>query len=225
MNCGFGEALNELLNNKCERCGLRVKYNGEKWCKRCQEVFGRLRGRSAKKLAYLFSEAVGDAYINADMDKIDHEYRTVIEALKEDDDLFIWGGVGSGKTYAAAAMIKKYLCDGYTVQRINFDSFCCEVRSTFSKASTTTERDLVQKMVEVDKLFIDDLGLRSHEETSFAYTTLYTIFDGRQCKGLPTYITTNKSVIELGKSFDARIASRLSTAIKINMNGPDRRKV
>jgi DNA replication protein DnaC len=40
---------------------------------------------------------------------------------------------------------------------------------------------------------------------------------------LPTFISSNKNIEQLGQSFDARVASRLRTAVVIEMTGQDRR--
>jgi DNA replication protein DnaC len=92
-----------------------------------------------------------------------------------------------------------------------------------SPASKKTEWDLIEPLKDVDKLFIDDLGLRSKQETDFAYVTFFSILNKRQERRLPTFVTSNKSIEQLGLSFDARVASRLQTALIIEMTGQDRR--
>ena len=236
----LSQSLASLVSDKCEKCGIRVKQVGRlitnhatlekeretsKYCTRCLEVLKRVETRSAMLILKLLRDLVEDKYMVAELSHIPEEYRKVIMNLAPDDDLFLYGGVGIGKTYAMAALIKDYLCKGFDVERINFDNFCCRVRSTFNKTSKITENDLITKMTDVDKLFIDDLGLRREEETSFVYATLYSIFNKRQERGLPTLITTNKNIAELASSFDIRIASRLASAISIEMIGDDRRKL
>ena len=135
----------------------------------------------------------------------------------------MFGSVGIGKTYAMAALLRHYVNGGYECGRINFDDFCVQVRSTMSSASKQTEWQLIEPLKQIDKLFIDDLGLRGGQETNFVYVTLFSILNGRQERMLPTFISTNKTIEQLGQSFDARIASRLRTALVIEMTGKDRR--
>ena len=237
----LSQSLASLVSDKCEKCGIRVKQVGRmemnyktckkerpvsKYCTRCIRILrnAKVLEDYPERILFLLRGLVEDKYIGAELSHIPEEYRKPIIDLAPDDDLFLWGGVGIGKTYAMAALIKDYLCNGFDVERINFDNFCCRVRSTFNKTSKITENDLITKMTDVDKLFIDDLGLRSEQETNFAYATLYSIFNKRQERGLPTLITTNKSIDDLASSFDIRIASRLASAVSIEMIGDDRRK-
>jgi DNA replication protein DnaC len=144
--------------------------------------------------------------------------------LKHDQDVFIYGPVGTGKTYTMAALLRYYVYEGFDCERINFDDFCVQIRATMSPEAKKTELDMIKPLKEIDKLFIDDLGLRGKQESDFAYVKLYTLLNKRQENMLPTYICSNKSIDQLGQSFDARIASRLSTALAIYLDGPDRRK-
>jgi len=161
-------------------------------------------------------------YVEADIEKIQQPYRQqLIDSGNQ--DVFIWGDVGVGKTYAMAALAKHYLCDGYECKWLNFDTFCSRVRSTWNNNSRITEYELIEQIAAVDKIFIDDIGLRSKQETDFAYVTFYSIINKRQGRKLQTIISTNKNIDQLAGAFDYRIASRLSTAINIHIDGSDRR--
>ena len=138
--------------------------------------------------------------------------------------MFIYGPVGTGKTFLMAAMIRHYIYQGYQCERIKFDDFCVLVRSTMNPASEETEWAMIQPLRQVDKLFIDDLGLRTTPETQFTYNTFYTILDKRQECMLPTIICSNKTIEQLSQNFDARIASRLKLALQLELKGEDRRE-
>ncbi|MFC1739612.1 DnaA ATPase domain-containing protein, partial [Planctomycetota bacterium] len=116
-----------------------------------------------------------------------------------------------------------HICEGYNCKRINFDDFCCKLRSTMSPGSKTTEWEIIEPYKEIDKLFIDDLGLRSKQETDYSYVTLYSVLNKRQERRLPTFISSNKTIEQLRVAFDDRIASRLSQAVQIELIGNDRR--
>ena len=237
----LSDSLNHLSDNRCEKCGVRVKsyeiqtmfkdglQAGTRkkeagWCDRCIDVYRRKRDMSVKKKETLICEQVGPLYINSKLEDLDKIRAKKLKALKFGQDVFIHGSVGTGKTYAMAALLRHYVYEGYACRRINFDDFCIELRSTMSPGATETEWSVIKPLKSADKLFIDDLGLRSKQESDFAYVTLYSILNKRQEFMLPTFLTSNKTIDQIGQQFDARIASRLRTAEIIEMNGKDRRK-
>ena len=194
------------------------------WCKRCIDVWGRLQALKEERAEQLILNLVGSLYLDAELLDLEEETGQKLLSLEAGRDVFMFGPVGTGKTYAMAALIRHYIYEGFEVERINFDDFCVQVRSTMSPASKKTEWDLIEPLKDLDKLFIDDLGIRAKQETDFSYVTLYSILNKRQERQLPTFLSSNKTVAQLGQSFDARIASRLSAALIIEMTGEDRRR-
>jgi len=219
------EAIRNIISDKCETCGIRPKAvvdgKARKGCTRCMELYHRPMTMNKSSTANTLIENLGFAYVDAEIDHIDAKYKDAM--LNAKSDIYLYGPVGVGKTYAMAALFKHKVFSGNKCQRINFDEFCCRVRSTMNHNSKKTEYELVSELIGLDCLFIDDIGLRSKQETDFAYVTFYTILNKRQESSLPTYITTNKSIKQLASGFDSRIASRLNTATIIEMNGQDRR--
>ena len=215
------------LSGRCERCGYGLKHRDKTglraWCRRCIDVWERRQGLTDDKAERLILKQVGSLYLDAKLDDLDAEVREKLLALESGQDVFMFGPVGTGKTYAMATLIRHYVYEGYQVERINFDDFCTQLRSTMSPASKITEWGLIKPLKEVDRLFIDDLGLRGKQESDFSYVTLYSVLNKRQERRLPTFICSNKSVEQLGQSFDSRIASRLSAAVSIEVTGINRR--
>lgn len=215
-------------SGRCERCGYGLKHRDNTglrdWCKRCIDVWQRRQIMTNAVAERRILKLVGSLYLEAKLDDLDEQVREKLLALETGRDVFMFGPVGTGKTHAMAALIRHYIYEGFQVERINFDDFCVQVRSTMSPVSKKTEWDLIKPLKDVDKLFIDDLGLRGKQETDFSYVTLYSILNKRQERRLPTFICSNKSIERLGQSFDARIASRLSTAVIIKIAGSDRRR-
>lgn len=220
------QIMKYLSAEKCEHCKLRIKdRKSERYCVRCLDKLHRRNSRQASpaKMAKELSALVEDRYLQATIDQIEQPYRDMLTCAG-DKDVFMWGSVGVGKTYAMAALIREYLIEGFDCKRINFDDFCRSVRATMNKGAKQTEDELIHDLLEVDKLFIDDLGLRSQQESDFVFLTFYSILNGRQERMLPTLVTSNKNIKQLKKVFDSRIESRLGMAVNINMTGTDRRK-
>lgn len=221
--------LTNPISGRCENCGYGFKHreNGEsrKWCRRCINVYYRKQNLKPERAEKIITEAVGARYIDSTLESIDSGIADKLLALEPGQDVFMFGPVGVGKTYAMAALLRHYVYEGFECKRINFDDFCVQVRSTMGAASKQTEYELIEPLKQIDKLFVDDLGLRSGQETNFVYVTLFSILNKRQERMLPTFITTNKSVEQLGQSFDSRIVSRLQTALIIEMTGQDKRRL
>ncbi len=216
--------------NRCIVCKVRVKAkdpNGGffKCCKRCLDVWIRMKELTPQRAEKIITETVGERFVEAKMEDIELPLREKLLSLESGRDVFLFGPTGVGKTHAMAALLRNYVYHGFECKRINFDDFCVRLRSAFSPAARQTEYEIIEPLKIVDKLFIDDLGLRSDLETNHKYDTLFSLLNNRQERMLPTFITTNKTIEQLGLSFDARITSRLRTALVYEMKGDDKRKV
>jgi DNA replication protein DnaC len=196
-------------------------YRTLKLCSYCSGIAQRKAGLKPQYILKKYIEVVGEAYIDADLVGVE----IADKLLAAPGDIFLWGNVGVGKTWAMAALVKHFLCEGFNCKKINLDAFCREIRATMNSQGGKTEDDLIKGLVEVDKLVIDDIGLRSKIETDFVYGILYSILDKRQERKLSTYLSSNKTTADLASTFDMRIESRLSTTTMIEMIGPDRRKL
>lgn len=218
------EPLAKVISvSRCENCKVRYRHADKKWCKQCIDRYYRKQKLTPEAVDKVTLGLVEPLYANATLDDIESTIREKLLNREPEQDLFLYGLPGRGKTYIMAALIRHYISQGYECKRICFDDFCCQVRSTMSPASKQTEWDMVKPLIEIDMLFIDDLGLRSKQETDFAYVTLYSILNKRQERLLPTFISTNKDLDRLRVSFDERIVSRLHTALQIELTGKDRR--
>jgi len=223
------EALSRLSDNRCEICGFGLRHRDStglrKWCERCIVVYNRREKLQPDKAEKIIIKLVEPLYYEATIETLGQDIQDKLSELQPGQDVFMHGPVGTGKTHTAAALIRKYVFEGYQCERVNFDDFCVKVRSTMGPSAKQTEWDMIEPLKQVDKLFIDDLGIRSKRETDFAYVTFYSLLNKRQERMLPTFISSNKTIDQLAKSFDARVASRLQTALVIEMNGEDRRTI
>lgn len=157
------------------------------------------------------------------------DLKPAVAACFRDDittGVFLWGPTGSGKSYAMSAAARKYIVAGFRVRRIGYELLCLKLRDTFKAKSIETEWEVIQPLINSDMLFLEDVGATrrvGNEETDFSTRTLQVLLDTRleYCK--PTFITSNKSLENLAKSFDERIGSRLKLFEIGKMDGEDRR--
>jgi DNA replication protein DnaC len=144
-----------------------------------------------------------------------------------DNGVLLWGSTGAGKTYAMAALAKKYIKDGFKVLRAHYEMLCLQIRDTYNPKASQTEWGIIEPLLNCDKLFIEDVGV-SHrigkQESDHSTRTLQVLIDIRLERCRPTFITTNKSVENLAKSFDERIGDRLRLFHVFQMTARSKRK-
>ncbi|OUO88163.1 ATP-binding protein [Gordonibacter urolithinfaciens] len=126
--------------------------------------------------------------------------------------LYIYGSVGRGKSYSAAALANAFVDAGY--------------RTVFTTASAMLET----RYAACDVLVLDDLGKEDAKEWSS--NMMFLVINARYENMRPTIFTSNYSPQALSKRLGRKgetetaeaIASRLSeTTIPIHLTGPDMR--
>ena len=135
--------------------------------------------------------------------------KTFVKSVAEGqaDGLIITGLTGRGKTYLACCIANELL-------RKNINTLFCvvpdlldQIKDTYNKGSEYSEMDLIDTAKEVAVLILDDLG--AHQYTEWARSKLFTILNYRINHNLPTVITTNLSVEDVGEAIGDRAASRI----------------
>ena len=141
-------------------------------------------------------------------------------------DLLLTGNAGSGKTHLAVAIFREWVKTQKVTTNnalfITVTDLLLEIREVFSDKTDKTEAEIVNKYAREQYLILDDLGAEKTSEWSI--TTLYTIIDQRYRQELPTIVTTNLTIDQIGSQISERIASRLSSGKVIKINAPDYRK-
>jgi len=203
-----------LKNQLCDNCGKRPKAKTKNWCGRCIGIYRR---KQANKVS--FDDIPAD-YLAASFG--DFDLPEIITDLNNDKNLYFYGNVGTGKTrmiYACLKYARSVLF--YNAEVVEFTRLCSLIRKGFNSEGQT-EWDIIQRYSKLDLLFLDDLGLSSNI-SDFAYLTLYQIIDRRISNLLPTIISSNKTIEQIGLDFDMRIASRLQIFKTIEFKGEDKR--
>lgn len=216
----------------CESCGVRKKHFDRRWCRPCILSWQRKSEENARQLGCIIDhcrldDVIPERYRDATIEQIPKAIRKTFEELPEDKGLYFWGSPGIGKTYSLCAITRKLFFDGWDVARVTYEMLALKIRGTYREGSTITELDVIKPMIEVDKLILEDVGTTisiGQQESNFSLRTFLIILDQRLENCRATYVSSNKSIEELGKSFDQRIASRLQQACEIiQLKGQDKR--
>lgn len=215
--------------SKCENCGKRPRWHETekqlKWCVVCVREFRLWNDRD--ELWKEIDKYVPETYTEASFNDFTGDLPEIAYGLGEDKGFLLWGGCGSGKTHALMAMAKLSIATGWLIEIVEYEELCSRIRSTYQTKAKETEKDIIDSLVKVNRLFIDDIGtMVSGEkvETDFSRRVFCTILNQRLNHCRPTYITTNKPVESLTKTFGQRVGSRLQAACEIiQLTGKDRR--
>ena len=135
--------------------------------------------------------------------------------------IYISGPTGVGKTHLVKCMAKELIERGKFVKIVT----AFAMNQDFKEFSRKHDDELLNKYLECEILFIDDLGTEPlYKNVTVEY--LYLIINERKMKKLPTIITSNLDLSDLMDRYDERISSRIidrQTSITIYMDGQDRR--
>jgi DNA replication protein DnaC len=208
-----GEELKALLNEK--------KNNPEKFL---QEI-----GVYRRHLACSFDTYKGG-------EKIKEVCR---EFIDDPLNLVLSGGVGSGKTHLAVAILRELIREGEAGQKklgyvkknvwhyvgntalfASAPEILAEIRATYG-SKEENEQEIIAKYANVGYLVLDDLG--AEKSTEWSISTLYLIIDRRYRNEYPTIVTTNLTMDEIGQHISRRIASRLASGKVVTIKAPDYR--
>ena len=110
--------------------------------------------------------------------------------------LLLWGGVGVGKSYAAACICNAVLDRGESAAMTSFGRILA--------AGFDQRADFLERVHRYGLLVLDDLG--AERDTEFAEETVFSVIDERYRAKKPLIITTNLSLEQL-KSAE-RLAQR-----------------
>lgn len=135
--------------------------------------------------------------------------------------LLLFGGVGTGKTFAAACVANALISKGIPCMVTNFSRL---INTMFGM--NDGRQEYIDGLNQYDLLVIDDLA--AERDTEFVQETVMNIIDSRYRSGLPIIVTTNLTAQQLKNPEDIRkqrMFSRLmEMCIIVEADGDDRRK-
>lgn len=142
--------------------------------------------------------------------------------------LYLYGGVGAGKSHAAAALLKRAYMQRFkqglypSVQWMNVPMAMLELLKSFGSANKRQSEEWDQAQI-ADLLVIDDIGMEQPKE--WMRIRIYALLEYRMHSRLTTIVTSNLDLAELGDRIQSQqIASRLSQMCdQVSFNTKDRR--
>jgi DNA replication protein DnaC len=139
--------------------------------------------------------------------------------------LYIWGGVGTGKTHLIYALSQINIDDwkGLEVMIFNTTDMLRQIKSQFDQPAGNYYDDLFAQILQFKGLLIlDDLG--SEKLTEWVQETFYLIINKRYEEMLPMIFTSNFKISDLAGRLGDRIVSRIVESCDIvELKGVDRR--
>ena len=156
-----------------------------------------------------------------------------MQLSNEGKGYYLYGTMGSGKTYLAACACNEHARSGEKVAFIHYPTFCTRMASLYSSGEY---RDEIKRMQYAEFAVIDDIGAESVTEWN-RDSVLLPILNARYEAGRPTWFTSNCDIPSLrihysftgkGKQDElkaARIIERIESMCRISvLTGEDRRQ-
>jgi DNA replication protein DnaC len=138
--------------------------------------------------------------------------------------IYLWGPVGTGKTYAMAALARHIICTcGLACRRVTFNDLLLDVRASWRRRGGPDEWEIICNYRRADRLILEDVAAAG-EERGIGLRVMLEILDWRCEHGLPTHFTSNRPPEDLEAIFDERISSRvIGSCDVLHLAGRDRR--
>lgn len=184
------------------RCRAERRYQEEQMLQQDKDM----RAMEALKRQSLMDERLRDVSFDSFRKTNDNAYNLKLclryanhfdEMQAKNQGLLFYGGVGTGKTFAAACIANHLLNQRIPVIMTSFVKLL-ESMQGFSEDDSA----LIARLNRAKLLIIDDLG--AERSTDYALEKVYDIVDSRYRAKLPIILTTNLSMTELKESTDIR---------------------
>ena len=206
----------DIVRCQC-RCAAE-KYEAEERRRKKQEEMGRIstlrvQGIQDKAVReYTFAKAEQTAEIIRCQKYVEHWP----EVLENNSGLLFWGGVGNGKTFAAACIANALIDRGIPALVTSFPRI---LNGGWDKS------EIIGQMKRFPLMVIDDLG--AERQSEYAQEIVYSVVDERYKTRKPLIVTTNLTLDEMNdpKNMDyKRIYSRIQEmCVPVYFKGGSRR--
>ena len=131
-----------------------------------------------------------------------------------DENLLFCGGCGLGKTFLSSAIANSLLEKGRDVLYVSCNALFPILEDMhFGREVSEASEYIVKKLNDCELLILDDLG--SEFVTQFTSAELFRIINNRLISGGKMIISTNLNRSMLQKTYNERIASRITGSFSI----------
>ncbi len=127
--------------------------------------------------------------------------------------LLLMGDPGSGKTHLAVATLRALLARGHEGLFFDYQNLLDRIRSGYSAASGTSDKEAYRFALDTDVLLLDDLG--AHRVTDWVEDTVTAIVTHRCNNRKPLIATTNLTDPERASPTAGKLDYRVSLADRI----------
>lgn len=139
--------------------------------------------------------------------------------------IYLAGQTGVGKTHLLKCMANELISLNKVVYLTTSFAMNQDFLKSYSSKDIEEKDYLLQKYLEADILFIDDLGTELRQP-NITVNYLYLVLNERKNNKRPTIITTNLTLEDVRDYYDERISSRIidkSSSICVYIEGKDLR--
>tara|TARA_R110002096_G_scaffold335855_2_gene529371 strand:- start:88 stop:873 length:786 start_codon:yes stop_codon:yes gene_type:complete len=128
------------------------------------------------------------------------------ENFPSDKSMIMVGGVGTGKTLLASAILDR-LVDDYDCGIIKTIDLVRKLKATWAKDSEETEEDVLSIYINTELLIIDEVGSQFGSDTEKLF--IFDIIDGRYQDMKPTILISNLDIEGIKEAIGERCVDRL----------------
>ena len=149
-----------------------------------------------------------DDYIctNEGQTKAKNDCMRYVENFPSDKSMIMVGGVGTGKTLLASAMLESFV-DKHRCEIIKTIDVVRELKATWSRDNNQTEEGLIKYYSKLDLLVLDEIGSQFGSDTEKLF--IFDIIDGRYQNMKPTIIISNLDIKGIEDCIGERCVDRL----------------
>lgn len=186
------------LKEEKEKAERDIEYE-----RRRREFARTNAGISKRNLYKTFNDYI---CTNEGQSKAKNDCERFVKEFPCEKSMVMVGGVGTGKTLLASAMLDS-LVDNNRCEIIKVIDLIRHLKSTWNKDSENTEEDLIKHYCKLDLLILDEVGSQFGSDTEKLF--IFDIIDGRYQNMKQTVLISNLDIEGIKDVIGERCIDRL----------------